>query len=249
MLRICLIIAILAGLGAAVVNFVVVKEKITTTITERDAFHATADTETAAHKKFEKLAKETQTTLDTTTKELASAKTERDGAVAKADDAEKKMTEAVNLQKKTLVERDTARNDLAAWNGLGVPIENIKATLASLTKVMADRDVLAGENKVLLTQNSRLNEKIKSILDPEYNVPLPPGLKGKVLVADPKYDFVLLDIGTQQGVLEDGKLLVNRHGKLIAKVKIKSVSTDRCIANIMPGWKIEDIMEGDQVIY
>ncbi len=68
-----------------------------------------------------------------------------------------------------------------------------------------------------------------------------------MLVADPRYDFVVLDIGEKQGVLEDGKLLVNRNGKLIAKVKIKSVQADRCIANVMPGWKLGDVMEGDQV--
>ncbi len=67
---------------------------------------------------------------------------------------------------------------------------------------------------------------------------LPEGLKGKVMVVDPKYDFVLLDIGQRQGVLEDGQMLVNRNGRLVAKVKIKSVQADYCIANVMPGWKL-----------
>jgi hypothetical protein len=49
--------------------------------------------------------------------------------------------------------------------------------------------------------------------------------------------------------LEDGKLLVNRDGKLIAKVQVKSVQPDRSIANVLPGWKLSDVMEGDQVLY
>jgi hypothetical protein len=32
-------------------------------------------------------------------------------------------------------------------------------------------------------------------------------------------------------------------------VKIKSIQQNRCIANVMRGWKISDVMEGDQVLY
>ena len=73
-------------------------------------------------------------------------------------------------------------------------------------------------------------------------------LKGKVVVVDPKWDFVVLDIGEDQGVLTDGELLVSRDGKLVAKVIVRTVEKDRCIANIMPGWKIGEVFEGDQVI-
>jgi hypothetical protein len=59
----------------------------------------------------------------------------------------------------------------------------------------------------------------------------------------------VLDIGEKQGAKEDGQMLVNHEGKLVAKVRIKSVQTDRSIANIMPGWKMSDVMEGDQVVY
>jgi hypothetical protein len=35
---------------------------------------------------------------------------------------------------------------------------------------------------------------------------------------------------------------------LVAKVIIREVQKDRCIANLMPGWKLADVSEGDQVI-
>ena len=77
---------------------------------------------------------------------------------------------------------------------------------------------------------------------------MPANLKGKILVADPKWEFIVVDVGENQGVLEDGELLVNRNGKLIAKVRVRSVQKDRSIANVLPGWKLGDLMEGDQVI-
>ena len=32
------------------------------------------------------------------------------------------------------------------------------------------------------------------------------------------------------------------------KVVVSSVQKDRCVANIMPGWQLGDVIEGDQVI-
>lgn len=43
-------------------------------------------------------------------------------------------------------------------------------------------------------------------------------------------------------------MMVSRDGKLIAKIKVVSVQADRCIANIMPQWKLGDVMEGDLVL-
>jgi len=79
-------------------------------------------------------------------------------------------------------------------------------------------------------------------------VPLPVGLKGKVLVADPKWEFVVLNIGEKDGVLERGELLVSRNGRLVGRVKIQSVQKDRSIANIMNGWNLSEVLEGDTVI-
>ena len=78
---------------------------------------------------------------------------------------------------------------------------------------------------------------------------MPAGLKGTVLAVDPKYNFVVLDIGEDKGALERGEMLVNHSGRLVAKVRISSVEKNRCIANIMPGWGNADVMEGDQVLY
>jgi hypothetical protein len=56
-----------------------------------------------------------------------------------------------------------------------------------------------------------------------------------------------LDVGQNQGVLENGQLLVNRNGQLIAKVQVQSVQQDRCIANVVPGYRLHDVLDGDAV--
>jgi hypothetical protein len=57
-----------------------------------------------------------------------------------------------------------------------------------------------------------------------------------------------LDIGEDDGVLENGELLVNRNGRLVAKIRIQSVQKDQSIANLLDGWKLSDVIEGDLVI-
>jgi cell shape-determining protein MreC len=64
---------------------------------------------------------------------------------------------------------------------------------------------------------------------------------------DPKWNFVVLNVGEDQGVLEDGEMLVSRDGRLVAKVIVRSVQKDHSIANIVPNWRLGDVIEGDEV--
>jgi hypothetical protein len=42
---------------------------------------------------------------------------------------------------------------------------------------------------------------------------------------------------------------VHRNSKLVGKVRIQQVMANRSVANLMAGWKLGDIEEGDQVLY
>jgi hypothetical protein len=93
----------------------------------------------------------------------------------------------------------------------------------------------------------RMKNQIAEIMGTNFVVTLPANLRGKIVAVDPKWDFVVLNIGDGQGVKEDGELLVSRDGKLVAKVIVRSIQRDSCIANIVPGWKLGDVIEGDEV--
>jgi hypothetical protein len=65
---------------------------------------------------------------------------------------------------------------------------------------------------------------------------------------DPKWEFVVLNFGEEQGAKRDGELLVSRNGKLVAKVVIRGIEKDRSIANVLPDWSFGEVSEGDVVI-
>jgi DNA-binding transcriptional MerR regulator len=138
---------------------------------------------------------------------------------------------------------------LAAWAALGIPVNQVKEVIALAKKLQTEKEEALLVIKKLGQDKARLENRIAQLVGPGVHVvKLPAQLRGSVLVADPKWDFVVLDVGEDQGVLEDGELLVNRNGKLVAKVIVRTVQKGRCIANVMPGWKLGDVTEGDQVI-
>jgi hypothetical protein len=246
--RISLIVAIIAGLAVGVLNFLQVKEKIT-------KLEADLKTETEAHQKFEKQYTDTKKTLDKTTAELKQTKTMLEAATTAKDKAEadlavqtkrgEKLTEDLN---KTRQERDAAQADLAAYKATGVTPQQILGMNKEFKSVQDNLAVANTENKILTQKIKKLETELAVYRDPNFFVTLPANLKGKVLVTDPKWNFVVLNVGEDQGVLERGELLVNRDGKLVAKVVVRTVQKDRCIANVMPGWELGEVMEGDQVI-
>lgn len=248
LIRISLIVAIIAGLAVGALNFFMVKEKITTLQTD-------LKTQTDGRKKAETDLAKTRKDLDTTSKELATTKQtletttgERDKALTDLAAQTKRADRLTDDLNKTRRERDDAQAELAAYKATDLKPEQIVAINKQFKGLQDTIKGLQGENTVLGRKIKKLENELAVFKTEEYIVPLPPGLKGAVVVTDPKWNFVVLNVGEEQGVLEQGELLVNRNGKLVAKVKIRSVQKDRSIANVMPGWQLGDVLEGDQVI-
>jgi hypothetical protein len=247
LIRISLIIAIVAGLAVSGLNFIKVKEKITTIQQQREdekSAKVAAQTELASTKKdLEK----TSADLKLTKATLESTTAERDRAVADLATQTKRNTQLTDERDKIKKERDDAQADLAAYVGTGLKPDQILAMNKNYKNLQAALDASQDEKKLLGQKISRLQTELDRFETPEKPVYLPASLTGKVLVTDPKWNFVVLNIGLDQGVKEYGELLVNRNGKLVAKVIIRSAQKDRCIANVMPGWQLGEVMEGDQV--
>jgi cell shape-determining protein MreC len=144
--------------------------------------------------------------------------------------------------KKLREERNDAQAELAAYKSLMTPeqVANAAKQIKTLENSLA----------ALNEENAMLGRRLKRFqhLMSEGPIQLPPDLNAKVLAVDPKWRFVVLDAGEEQGVFEHGELLVSRGGKLVGKVRISRVEKNRCVANIMDGWNLAELLEGDQAI-
>ena len=152
---------------------------------------------------------------------------------------------------KTRADRDTAQQELEQWHLIpgGLKPPQITALIDELAQTKKARDTYVAENKILDNKVNDLNARWDKYFGINAPVILPTGLKGKIVAVDPKFDFVVLDIGRDQGALERGEMMIDRDGKLLGKVRIASVQKDHCIANILPDWKRGEVTEGDEVMY
>jgi hypothetical protein len=248
LMRISLIVAIIAGLAAGAINFIQVKNKIDGVVAERESEKTqkqAAQTELASTKNT--LAK-TEKELTNTKEQLVASQEERDKAVAEAQTQIKKSTELSEKLSIAISDRDDARAKLAAYESTGFTPPQIAGLGKQIRQAQEALEASLEEKKILSTSLQKAVAEIDWIKGKTPYVKLRADLKGKILVADPKWEFVILNVGEDEGAKINGEMLVSRNGKLVAKVIISEVQKGRCIANVLPGWKLGDVVEGDSVI-
>jgi hypothetical protein len=151
-------------------------------------------------------------------------------------------SEAEKLRK----ERGEAQSELEAYR-VSMPSPEQVAHAAKRIKSLEDSLAASEEENTIL---GRQMKKLSSLLPNVSGNPieLPAYLNPKVLAVDPKWRFVVLDAGEDQGMVPSAELLVNRGGKLVTKVRVKSVEKNRCVADLMAGWELVEVIEGDRAI-
>jgi flagellar biosynthesis GTPase FlhF len=213
MLRICLIVALVAGLAGVAVSQLRVKEKITGLNNELVETSGRLTASQEAERKAKKTALDAKAAEEKATRELETAKADLETTTARAAQQQARADDNEKLYNTTLKEKNDAQSKLAAWEALGPTPDQIKV-------IMAENKKLVGERKGLDEIITKLNRNLKMATNElaiyragNEDVPLPRELRGRVLAVDPKYEFVVLDIGEKQGALARGKMLVSRSGR------------------------------------
>lgn len=249
LLRVFLILAILAGIGTVAVTQFMVRPHVQGIIETRDTHERNWKSEQTRANKLNKDLKTTQETLATTEKTLEETKTSLVAMTSRATEQERRANSLQQTLDTTKRDLTTAQQDLAAWKALQIPVEQVSQIIESEKRYRQLTTVLEEEKRVLLKENTRLTNMIADLtLGEDLPVPMP-GAKGTVVAVDPKWNFVVLDVGEKGGARQKGVFLVSRNGKLVGKVRVTNVQPDRSIANVVPGWQLDEILEGDQVVF
>jgi cell shape-determining protein MreC len=250
LIRISLIIAILGGIAAIVLGNVQLRTHIKGIIQEREDERAAKVQALADLSKTRKDLTATQQKLsqeETAHSDTKNRLMQANNRVTQLEKDNADLTESLETTRQNLT---TSNQQLAAWNALGIPVDQVRAVIEQNKEYRFALEALNQEKNVLSYNNKKLRAELAKYIGPEEPVvEMPTGLKGQVTAVDPKWDFVVINVGEKDGVLPDGVFLVNRDGRLVGKVKVATVQPKRAIANVMPGWRLSDIMEGDEVLY
>jgi hypothetical protein len=250
LLRISLIIAILLGAGTIFVTQKLAREHLTEIRDARDKNAKDRDIATTRYKKAETNLASTSNKLNQTQATLAKTEEELNGTKQQLATVQEGLSKTKAELTKAVDDKKAAQAQLAKWESLGLQPEQIRDTIASLQKSKDAIAALEDEKAILSRRVIELTNKLMQIVGPEdYIVPLPAGTKGNVVAVDPKWNFVVLDIGSDKQMLEGGVLMVHRNSQLVGKVRIREVLPHRSIASPLPGWRLGDVEEGDQVLY
>ena len=251
MVRILLVVTLIALGGAGYIAFNNVKGTITGLNNEL------ADTQDNLDRTQRDLAK-SQKTQEEAEQKMAVAQGQSETAQAALRQAQARLvaqTQRADQHKddldKTTAELVDTRNKYQSWKGFEQQYgtqSQIKGKLAAYDEVSDQSDQFAVENGILLGQVQKLGVELARYTGSSVKVSLPGNLHGKVTAVDAQFDFVVLDIGENQGVREHGELLVSRGEKLVGKIRVLDVKKDYSIANILPDWKQGEIQTGDLVI-
>ncbi len=246
-MRICLVVAILASLAVGGLNFVKVKEKITTIQKQREDEKTAKETAQRSLAKTSQELKDTTANLNKTRQTLEATKSQLDKATSDLAVQTKAAETFKGERDKFREERNELDAQIESYRLVGLKPPEILALIKQSKETQKTIEGLMEENKTLGQKIVALNNELAIYRDPEHIVYLPASLHGKIVAYDPKYHFVILNVGTSQGVLEQGIMLVHRDGKLVARVKVYSIDKEKAVANILPG-QLGEVMEGDQVI-
>src|SRR5688572_18871651 len=115
LMRISLIIAILAGLAAGVLNFIKVKERIDIVVAERDTQRAGRQSAESERDTTKATLAKTEKELTNTKESLAKSEQERAAAVAEAEAQIKKSTELTEKLVTAVRERDDTKAELQRY--------------------------------------------------------------------------------------------------------------------------------------
>ncbi|MFO1460199.1 MAG: hypothetical protein U1G08_12400 [Verrucomicrobiota bacterium] len=251
MLRLALILALLVAIGGLAVSHFVAKPKVDDLVSNLDSTTKSLQQTTSERDTAQTEAKNQKALAEKVSRELTDTKGLLEAA---ATDAQQQRGRADRLQTdltKITKERNEAQQVVAAWNVLGVQPEQVAQLKSDLKKITEERDALNTQEKIFTRNIEDLKNRLARYEgDKEKPVEMP-GLKGAIVAVDPQWNFVVLNVGEEQGAKPRGIVMVRRGDKLIGKARIVSVEKTRSFANLLPGWKQGDVgvEVGDSVLY
>jgi hypothetical protein len=232
-----LVLAVLFFLIVFSLNMIKLKNKM-------DRTYAALQQQTTARQSAESQLKHSLTSLQETAKVLATAQQElvevKADALRERQQADEKRAAYAALAK----HHDQTKVELARYEAIDLTPEEMVRVSAEVKKL---RVRLANAEKKVAALDEEINSQKRWTSNAD-EVPLPAGLKTTVVLYDPKWRFVVLDVGSEQGMVKNAELLVSRHGRLVSKIKISTTEKGRSIGNVVAGWQLSDIFEGDIAI-
>lgn len=203
--------------------------------------------------------------LKTKSDELITATAEKEQAVAQAAQAKTDLDKATASLSEITTKATTTETQLAQ---VQAELDVAKKAIADASSTTGGTPATAGpdpETVAKLQEQETLIQSLQSQLDTakveskelktekemRIKQTMKKGTEGRVLAVNPAWNFVVLNLGDKQGVVNNAELLVKRGTRYLGKVRITSVEPSTSIADIVANSMPQGttITPGDNVIF
>ena len=176
----------------------------------------------AAQQALTKALEDRQNEIDRLTKDLEQSRTTREQL---AQDLGELRSQRVGLQQRV--------DDL----------ETAKAELERKVLELADQSTVELEKVVVGDDEGSMTETFRS----DYLTPVSLTTGGQIVVVNREYDFVVMNLGKNHGLLMGQEFQVLRGTEVIGGVKVEKVYDELSAASVLPGTDPDLLQEGDGV--
>lgn len=212
------------------------RSKLQDTKSQLDSQTAALNAKSSALSKAQGDLKKTQEELttatasaDENTTKLAQAQT----ALEKAKDEATKLSADVTAKQ---AEIDKLNADLASNTG-GInpneppPVDD-KMKAEYEAKIAEQQALVAKLEKEMDSKNEELT-KFRQVKENQDKRIMQAGLEGQVLAVNNAWNFVILDLGARNGVVNNAEMIVKRGPEMVGKVRITKVNNSSAVADIV----------------
>ena len=156
--------------------------------------------------------------------------------------------EQINVLEETIAKKDEEiKTHLAKIDSLNEEKQSLMAEVQTFKDQVKAKETEIAELK---DQIQSLEDEIAKLAPPVGEKPdIPEGSGGKIVLFDPDWNFVVLNIGREEGLRPNLELMVHRDDKLIGKVRVSTLEDHMSVADIIATYEVQSFQAGDQVIY
>ena len=188
---------------------------------------------------------DTQTDLENTRQDLENTRAELESTKAQLEDARTQivqLNETIRGKDQELLEKS---NVIA---GLEEEKSTLAAQVADLTEQIAGmQDQLAALEEETAMLKAQL-EKCEGALNPS-NITMKTGTTAKIVYANADWNFVVIDIGSNDGAQAGAEMIIHREDNMIGKIRLSAVRDNVTIAEVLPDFQKDTVKEGDNVLF
>lgn len=235
----------LQSTGFAKANLVVAKpEEFGKMAAEQKKLATDAAIRWEALKQTEKDLADTTDRLNTTSNELVATK----GTLAERVAEVAQLKETVSQKEQQIAQLDGQINELkTAKADLESQVKDRDDKIARHEETIKD---LKGEVASWKEDNKRLEAELSGCLYPDgRQAYMRPGTAARVVKVNDDWNFVVLNLGSNEGARPNAMMYVHRGEQLVGRVRLAVVNSGMSIAEIDRDWAQGQIQEGDFVVH